>query len=349
MSGRVILTGSSTGGHLYPLIAIAQELGSDRCLFIGSERKMDVGIVQEYGFRHLGIPVTRFHPLRWCRALWRSRRYIREFRPSVVVGSGGYVTVPVLVMAWVLRVPILLLEQNIIPGRVTRFMSKVAKKICVSFDQNKGYLPSEKMVTTGNPLRKYWLKDAAYKAFSSVRIQTDRVLLVLGGSQGSLAINRFLEANYEVLMGKGYTVIHLVGRAYYKSHYDQDYYTMISAKDGLAKVYVMPYFENMAYLYGLSDVVLARAGATTLAELSYYQIKAILVPYPYATEDHQRSNAEAIVQQKMAIMLDESLLSWSALSSALLQLRSVWSDASVPDCARMAVCDQIDQLMAGRL
>ena len=319
---RLLLTGGGTGGHLFPAVATAENLSSrstgSEVLFIGTKRKLDreylrrfgfsVKTIHSYGLKGKKVPALlkalAVLPVSLCEACY----HIMKFRPHVVCGVGGYVTGPVVAAAWLLRKPTLIHEQNSVPGLANRKLGRLAERICISLPQSAHFFPAGKTVLTGNPVR-----DKILAASSVDKKETDTLtLLVLGGSQGAQAINRLM---VEVLCDyqddfPTVRVIHQTGK--------QDEETVRRAyADGGVDAEVSAFFTDMASMYQQADLVVSRAGATTLAEIAVMGKPAVLIPYPHAADDHQRSNAAWYVESGAAVALDQDGLTPEKLADAL--------------------------------
>lgn len=293
---RLIVTGGGTGGHLFPALAVATAI-RDRypdgeVLFIGTSRQIDNQVLAEQEFRRevitfsgikgLGLAGLFHAATRLPIALVQALSILRDFRPDLVFAVGGYVTVPVLVAARMLRVPICIHEQNSVPGLANRVGGRLAKKICISLPCRPPFAEA-KTVMTGNPVRREILAAARQKKSWTGGTCT---LLVLGGSQGARRVNELVLDAVRILKGKGMEIrmIHQTGPADAKK-----------VRSGYAKMGVQAqvgaFFKNMAKAYTLADLVISRAGATTLAELAVMGLPAVLIPYPHAADDHQTTNA----------------------------------------------------------
>jgi len=319
---RLMLTGGGTGGHLFPAVATAEKLLSrdpeSQVLFIGTRRRLDRQHLEKAGF-----PVKTIHsyglkgkrPIELFKALAclplsfiEACLHILRFRPHVVCGVGGYVTGPVVAAAWLLRRPTVIHEQNSVPGMANRKLGRLVDRVCLSLPDSARYFPAGKAVQTGNPIRRRILDLAA-----SERKASDQVtLLVLGGSQGAHAINGLM-VDY-LTAGKGdptrLRVIHQTGSAD-REMVEQAY------RQARLNAEVAPFFNDMASIYSQADVVISRAGATTLAELSVLGLPAILIPYPFAADDHQRRNGAWYAEGGGALLLDQQGLTADALGEAI--------------------------------
>lgn len=319
---RLIVTGGGTGGHLFPALAVAcavqQRDDNSKILFVGTDRQIDDQVLTDFvfsrkvinfsGVKGLGMSGVLHAASRFPQALMQSFMIIRKFRPDLVFGVGGYVTVPVLIAAKILRVPICIHEQNSVPGLANRLAGRLADKICTSLPCNPPFAEKKRMLT-GNPVREEILKAACNKKKISDDLLT---ILVLGGSQGARRVNELVLAAMKILQAKGLAIqiIHQTG---------------INDEDAMRKGYagiglqaeVAAFFTDMADLYGRADFVISRAGATTLAELAVMGLPAVLVPFPYAADDHQTTNAGYYVDGGGALMLQEKELDGRQLAGEI--------------------------------
>jgi len=322
---RLIVTGGGTGGHLFPALAVATAI-RDRfpegeVLFIGTSRQIDNQVLAKQEFRRevitfsgvkgLGLAGLLHAATRLPIALFQSLAIIRNFGPDLVFAVGGYVTVPVLVAAKMLRAPICIHEQNSVPGLANRVGGRLAKKICISLPCRPPFAEA-KTVMTGNPVRREILEAARQKKSWPGGICT---LLILGGSQGARRVNELVLDAVRLLQDKGIEirVIHQTGPA-----------DVNKVRSGYKKMGVQAqvgaFFTNMAKAYTLADLVVSRAGATTLAELAVMGLPAVLIPYPHAADDHQTTNARYYERGGGAVVAQEAGLDGRKLAAMLGRL-----------------------------
>jgi UDP-N-acetylglucosamine--N-acetylmuramyl-(pentapeptide) pyrophosphoryl-undecaprenol N-acetylglucosamine transferase len=350
---RMIIAGGGTGGHLFPGIAVAEALaahGGTDVLFVGSRYGIEATAVPHAGFAFRALHVRGLRGRGWRGvaalawqlplALLRSWRIIGAFRPALVLGLGGYASVPVVLAAWLRRVPSVLMEQNAHPGLANRLLGRVARRVCTTFTESERFFPPGRAVRTGNPVRA--LRSAAQPAVGRF------TLFVFGGSQGAHTINvaaveavRMVAAELPSLR-----VIHQTGSA------DAEWVQRCYREMGV-DAEVCPFIHDMANAYGRADVVVSRAGATTIAELASVGKPAILVPYPFAADDHQRANAEVLVRHGAAQMILDAELDGARLASHVRALirdprqRTAMAGAvrqqAAPDAARrvLDVCFEV--------
>jgi UDP-N-acetylglucosamine--N-acetylmuramyl-(pentapeptide) pyrophosphoryl-undecaprenol N-acetylglucosamine transferase len=296
-SRTFIFAGGGTGGHLFPGVAVALELKhrepNARLLFVGSERELEQTILAHHKLEHRSLPVESLrelarHPWRFATrnwAAWRAaRQLMREERPSIVVGLGGYASAPLVWRASRARCPVVLLEQNVIPGRTTRWLSRSASLVCTSFAETRARLPrGAKVEVTGNPVRREFTELTLQRATVSA---APRELLVLGGSQGADSLNEAVVAALRLVgdARSGWRVVHQTGARQVEA-------TRRAYAERSIDAVVEPFFDDMLARYRAASLVVSRAGATTLAELACCGLPMILLPYPHAADDHQRANA----------------------------------------------------------
>ena len=306
---KLLLAGGGTGGHLFPAISLAEQLKHEEpqseILFVGTERGLEARLLPELGWSlktiemsgwaGLGV-VARLKVLgKLAKSFAQSRTILREFTPDVVIGVGGYASVPVLLAAKSLGIPYLVHEQNAWPGLANRLLGRWAKRVCLSFAEADRAFNSSATVLTGNPVR------SAMESCPS--IPEDKIcLLVFGGSQGARAINRAVIAALPDLAEwrEELEIVHQSGQA--------DYEEVVRAyqENGWPKVDVQPFIVEMGQAYAKATLIVCRAGATTLAELTACGRPAILVPYPHAAAGHQSVNAQAMAAKGAALMMEQT-------------------------------------------
>ncbi|MEZ4380658.1 MAG: undecaprenyldiphospho-muramoylpentapeptide beta-N-acetylglucosaminyltransferase [Nannocystaceae bacterium] len=319
---RVVIAGGGTGGHLFPGIALAEEIQREggEVLFVGTDRGIEARVVPEQGYAlakidAIGIKGRGVFGLvrglaRLPGAWWQSRAILKKFRPDVVVGVGGYASGPLIATAAMMGIPGGIMEQNSVPGITNRILARVVKRIFCTFEDPQGFFPAKKCVLTGNPIRRQLL--ASLQGDEDAAAATPPRLFVFGGSQGARAINRTFLAALPALLAAipELEIWHQTGKA------DFDEVTAGYAALGLEapKVRVDAFIKGMAEPYRWCDLVLCRAGATSLAELTAVGRPAVLVPFPHATDNHQEHNARSLVDAGAATLMRES--EWSADSLA---------------------------------
>lgn len=327
---RLIITGGGTGGHLFPGISLAQAMMQAypdcEVLYIGTERKVDKRALTDLGFKVMTIrsqgikgkslPAKIKALFRQPAAILEAARIIKQFKPDLVFGVGGYVTVPVIISARILGITTCIHEQNSIPGLANRLLGHIVHRIFASLPGSEKYFPASKTILSGNPVRRSIIQAAdrtAQKEYSE-----PLTLLILGGSQGARRLNSLmLEAAAEVLLELSPRphIIHQTGE-HDESYVEEKYMELgFNAR-------VQAFFSDMAKIYTEADIVVSRAGATTLAELTVFHKPVILVPYPYAADNHQEINGRYLVQAGGGIMFKQSELNGKKLGEEIKKLLS---------------------------
>ncbi|MEM5563945.1 undecaprenyldiphospho-muramoylpentapeptide beta-N-acetylglucosaminyltransferase [Psychroserpens sp. AS72] len=311
---KIILSGGGTGGHIYPAIAIADELKSRfpdaEFLFVGASDRMEMEKVPQAGYKIEGLWISGIQrkltlknlafPFKLMSSLLKSRKIINTFQPDVVIGTGGFASGPLLKSATSKGIPSLIQEQNSYPGITNKLLSKEVDKICVAYEGLEKFFPKGKIILTGNPIRKDLLgiegkhiegKDAF------TLIHSKHTLLVLGGSLGARRVNQLIEKQLDYFNSKNIQVIWQCGKLYYQQykHYDD-----------LDHVQVHAFLNNMDMAYAAADVIISRAGASSVSELCVVGKPVIFIPSPNVAEDHQTKNAKAIADKNAAILIKES-------------------------------------------
>ncbi len=310
---KIILAGGGTGGHLYPALAVADEFkerGVD-CEFIGTKRGLESRLVPEYGYRlHTiwarGVAGNLFQKLFAVFLILlgslQCMFLLGRNRPDLVIGVGGYASAPALFAAKVLGIPLVLLEQNQVAGKVTSLMAPYANLVCLSFPDTK-LKGSVKTKWTGNPLRAQLFTHTQEESRKALAIPLEaKVLLVSGASQGAKSLNQAVWSLAEEGLEEHFWVVHLIGRSHFDAFKEQYAELPESTR---SRYLIFDFVEDMGQIYRAADLALTRAGATTIAELTALGLPAILVPYPYAGA-HQVSNTKALVEVGGAIVVDDS-------------------------------------------
>ncbi len=326
---RLMLTGGGTGGHLFPAIATAEamckRLPGSEILFVGTKRRMDKTSLEQYGFATCAIHSKGLKGKKLWALLqsllvlpvscFEAMYQIIRFRPHLVVGVGGYVTGPVIIAAKLLGKQTVIHEQNSVPGLANRKLGTFAEKICLSLPGSEKWFPAEKTVLTGNPVRNAILELAEKETGKTKQSDNSLTLLVLGGSLGAHRINELVSGAFGLGLPelRSIKVIHQTGPA--------DSEKVASAyRENNIDARVAPFFTDMAEIYKEADLLVSRAGATTLAELAVLGKPAVLIPYPYAADNHQEKNAEFYVQGGGAVMYIEKELTTKILAGQLVKL-----------------------------
>ncbi len=324
---RAVITGGGTGGHLFPGIALAvalqQRQPGSEILFIGTRRLVDQKALQNRGFqlasldstgvKGLGLGAQLQSLLSQPAAIWQAWRLLSRFKPDLVFGVGGYVTGPVLLAAKMLGIATAIHEQNSVPGLANRLAGRLVDRICISIPCQPAF-PSKKTVRTGNPVRTE-IVAASRQTRRQLQAESGPSLLVLGGSQGAHAVNERLVQAMAILRQAGFQaqLRHQTGSAdaaMVRAGYEQ---AGVEAE-------VLPFIEDMAAAYSAADLVVSRAGATSLAELAVMGLPAIVIPYPFAADDHQATNADYYAQGGGVKVFKEKDLSPELLAQEIQSL-----------------------------
>lgn len=313
---KIIVSGGGTGGHIYPAISIANALKQKHqdceILFVGAEGKMEMEKVPAAGYDIIGLPIRGLQRSlskenlkffsRLLKSIWKAKAIVKGFEPDAVVGVGGYASGPLLHVAAKLGVPALIQEQNSYAGITNKLLAKKAKKICVAYEGMERFFPKEKIVMTGNPVRKDLLeieskREEALKHFG---LKSDKkTILIVGGSLGARTINNSVLNSLDAISQSGVQVIWQTGKFYIEK------VTKELENWDLPNLKVTDFLSRMDLAYAAADIVISRAGAGTISELCLVEKACILVPSPNVSEDHQTKNAMALVNKDAAVMVKD--------------------------------------------
>lgn len=313
---KFILSGGGTGGHIYPAIAIANELKSRfpdaEFLFVGAQDKMEMQKVPQSGYAIEGLWIAGLQrkltlqnamfPLKLVSSLLKSRKIIKKFKPDVVIGTGGFASGPLLQTANTLNIPTVIQEQNSFPGITNKLLSKKANAICVAYENLEQFFPKNKIVFTGNPVRQDILDIDSKRSEALSYFNLDenkKTLLVIGGSLGARRINQLIAKEIDFLRNNNLQIIWQCGNLYMAD------YKQFSEVEN---VQVVSFIDRMDLIYAAADFVISRAGASSVSELCLVGKPTIFIPSPNVAEDHQTKNAKAIVDKNGALLIKESEL-----------------------------------------
>ena len=342
---RIIISGGGTGGHIFPAVSIADRFRARypdaEILFVGAEGRMEMTRVPEAGYRIIGLPIAGIQrslslsnlavPFKLAASLWRARKVVRDFRPDIAVGTGGYASGPVLFAASMAGVPTLIQEQNGFAGVTNKILAKRAAKICVAYEGLERVFPKDKIVLTGNPVRASILdgKKSRQEALDEFSLSAGRkTFLVLGGSLGARAVNNAVFESIDTLASDGSQLLWQCGKLYY-NQYRRELDRLVAEhpeKDLENRVALVPFISDMNAAYSVADFIISRAGAGTISELCIVGKPSVLIPSPNVAEDHQRHNAQALSSKGAAVFIPESENLSADLSLAAARLLS---DASL--------------------
>lgn len=314
---RLIISGGGTGGHVFPAIAIAsafkERYPDTEILFVGANGRMEMTRVPEAGYEIVGLWISGLQrrltlsnllfPIKLISSYFKARTLVSRFKPNVVIGTGGYASGPVMLAANWLHIPSLVQEQNSYAGLTNKRLAKKAKTICVAYPHMQKYFAKEKLVLTGNPVRRDLLNlnEKRSKAIEHfVFSAKERTLLIIGGSLGAKTINESVLAGLDKLIDSHVQVVWQTGKIYY------DAIKLQTSNKDLRKVRIYDFIKQMDLAYAVSDVVISRSGALAISELCIAGRPAVLVPSPNVAEDHQTKNAMALVEEDAAIMVKDN-------------------------------------------
>ena len=315
---KVIISGGGTGGHIFPAVSIANAIkGIDPeadILFVGAEGRMEMQRVPDAGYPIIGLPIEGFdrkNPFRNIRVLWKilkcqlkARSIIRDFKPQVVVGVGGYASGPTLKTAGQMGIPTLIQEQNSYAGVTNKLLAKSASKICVAYEGMERFFPADKIILTGNPVRQQLLNTTITHEQAVMQFGLNPTLptiLIIGGSLGARTINESVLAALDDIRQSGIQIIWQTGK-FYSQHIAEE----LAKHSKIANLYVSDFISNMDVAYAAADLVISRAGASSISELCMLGKPCILVPSPNVAEDHQTKNALALVHRDAALMVKDA-------------------------------------------
>lgn len=310
---KIILSGGGTGGHIYPAIAIANELKSRfpdaEFLFVGAKDRMEMEKVPQAGYNIKGLWISGIQrkltlknlmfPFKLMSSLWNARKIIKQFKPNVVIGTGGFASGPLLYTAALSKIPSLIQEQNSYPGITNKLLAKKTNKICVAYNGLERFFPEDKMIKTGNPVRRGLLniENKTIEAKNSFNLKHGKyTLLVVGGSLGSRRINELIEKELDFLDTQNVQIIWQCGKLYYQQY---------KIYNNTNNVQVYEFLNNMDFAYAAADIIISRAGAGSVSELCIVGKPVIFIPSPNVAEDHQTKNAMAIVNNDAALIIKE--------------------------------------------
>lgn len=312
MTPRIIIAGGGTGGHIFPAVAVGHALQrlapGTELLFVGALGRMEMEKVPQEGFKIVGLDIAGFNrshllknislPLKLVKSHLAARRILRDFSPDAVMGVGGFASFPMLRAAQAQGIPTILQEQNSFAGKSNQILGKRAARICVAYDNMQRFFPAEKILLTGNPVREAIAQSTVTQTEAQLKLNLNpdrQTVLFVGGSLGARSINQAVSRHLKEITDAGTQVLWQTGRDYYQT----------ALKDAAPygdQVKVFDFIRAMEVAYAAADAVVSRAGALAIAELCIVARPVLFVPYPFAAEDHQTSNAQALVQHNAALM-----------------------------------------------
>ena len=312
------MSGGGTGGHIFPAIAIAQEIQKRfpqaEFLFIGANGQMEMEKVPQAGFQIVGLNIAGFDrgnvlknfklPFKILSSLTKARKTIKEFQPDFAIGTGGFASGPALFMAANLGVPIFVQEQNSLPGKTNTYLAKKAKAVFTAYPNMDHFFPKTKTFFLGNPVRKTIITDLIDKELAKEQLGLDRnklTILSVGGSLGSRTLNNGWKENVKQITEKDYQLIWQTGKLDYKELSENSRISNLKSQISLKE-----FISDMALAYSAADVIVSRAGAIAISELAMTKKPIVLVPFPFAAEDHQTKNAITLVEKNAARIVKDS-------------------------------------------
>ena len=358
---KIILSGGGTGGHIYPAISIANELKSRfpnaEFLFVGALDKMEMEKVPQAGYKIEGLWISGIQrrltaknlsfPFKLISSLLKSRRILKQFKPDVAIGTGGFASGPLLQMAVSKGIPSLIQEQNSYPGITNKILSKRANCICVAYDNLERFFPKEKIIKTGNPVRQdiIDIDGKTIEAKDHFGLKHNKTtLLVLGGSLGARRVNQLIESELDYFEKNNIQIIWQCGKLYHRVY---------KVYDANENVQVHAFLNKMDLAYAAADIIISRAGASSVSELCIVGKPTLFIPSPNVAEDHQSKNAMAIVEKNGAIMITENKLeeTFEIQFSEVLQSEDKQKELSknIKDLALVNatndIADQVEKLL----
>ena len=325
---RVIISGGGTGGHIFPAVAIADEIKrrnlSAAILFVGAIGKMEMEKVPQAGYEIVGLPIAGFQrkltlsnfllPFKILKSLLIARTIVKKFNPQLVIGVGGYASGPTLQMANLLGIPTLIQEQNSFPGKTNKLLAKKAAKICTAYSGMEQFFPPSKIIQTGNPVRNLVSKHSELldEAQSFFRLNSSKkTILIIGGSLGARTLNESVLHQISLIQSSNVQIIWQCGK---------NYLSQIEAQfedSWRENIQVHAFIQRMDLAYAAADVIISRAGALSVSELTLIGKPCILVPSPNVAEDHQTKNAMALVREDAALIIRDNQAKATLISSAI--------------------------------
>jgi len=350
---KIVISGGGTGGHIYPALALIREIQRKNkdCsfLYIGTEKGLESTLVRRENIPFKSIEITGFKRKlsfenvktikRFFKGVSDSKKMLKEFDADVVIGTGGYVCGPVVYAAAKLGIPTIIHEQNSVPGLTNKFLSRYATKIAVCFPEAEGFFPKEKTSFTGNPRASEVLAFSGKQGLKSLGLDPmKKTVLVVGGSRGARPINEAILNIMAELEKKPYQLLYVTGEVHYEKVLEE-----MQSVGNPSNVLVKPFIYNMPEVLAGVDLVVARSGATTLAELTALGVPSVLIPSPYVTNNHQEKNADSLVKQGAALMILEKELTGPKLldsidrillnSNELYKMKSAAKSLGIPDAS----------------
>ena len=358
MSKKVIIAGGGTGGHIFPAIAIANALKKKdktiEILFVGAKGKMEMEKVPQAGYTIEGLDIAGFNrsslikniglPFKLLKSFFQVRKIINRFKPDGVIGVGGYSSFPVLRFAQAKRIPTFIHESNSFAGKANIMLGKKATRVFTATDGMENFFPAEKILITGNPVRKSISESVITKSEGLKFFSLDenkKTIFAVGGSLGAKSINEAIDKHLDDLLNNGLQLIWQTGKPYAEKAKQR-----VAAK---AEVWANDFITKMEYAYAAADIVIARSGAMTVAELCVAQKPVLFIPYPFAAEDHQTVNAQTLVNKKAALMVKDSEAMEKAVAMIIELSKDEMKQKELEKNIGSLAVKNADELIAGKI
>ena len=353
---KVLVSGGGTGGHIYPAISIVryiQEKNPDaEFLYIGTEKGLESKLVPKQGIPFKTIEIQGFYRsltlknfktvYLFLTSIKQAKKYIKEFQPDVVIGTGGYVCGSVVYAASKLNIPTIIHEQNSVAGMTNKFLSKYVDKVGICFSDAAEYFPKEKVVMVGNPRAQEVVMIQPNSVLQEYQLNPDKpTIVIFGGSRGAQTINNAMKEALPFFENKPYQVLYASGTIYYDEFDDKK-----ELLERLNNVTVVPYIDNMVDVLNNVEALVGRAGATSMAEITALGLPSILIPSPNVTDDHQTKNAKSLVDKHAAIMIKDSDLTGKILVEEIdkLMLDDTYRNNMAKASKEQGIPDAMDRL-----
>jgi len=353
---KVIISGGGTGGHIFPAIAIAKAIerkeNDVKFLFVGAEDRMEMEKVPSSGFKIVGLWISGLQrnldkrnllfPFKVLHSIWKAKKIVREFKPDLAIGTGGYASAPLLYAAAKKGVPAVIQEQNSYPGITNKILAKYVEKICVAYDNMERFFPLDKIIITGNPIREDILGFGAQKEKAQIKFEIDKTkptVLVIGGSLGALTINNAIAENLQQIKDMNVNLIWQTGVSY--QHKSQKYINDVNVKG----INAFTFIKEMDLAYAAADIIISRAGAIAISELCCVGKPIILVPSPNVAENHQYKNAQSLVNKNAALLVEDARANRKLVNTLkdLLENKDL-KDSLSSNIKKIAVTDAADRI-----
>lgn len=363
-NSKFFVTGGGTGGHIYPALAVADELneGGDKVYYVGNRHNMEFELASKKGYKFLHVGVSGmprklnakffWWGIKLFKSILFSIKYIKKYKPNAVFATGGYVSAPMIFACIITKTPYVMHDSDAMPGLVTRKLSRRAKYVTLAFAKARKYIPNRHAIVTGNPIRKTFKTITKKQALEELGLEDKLTLCVMGGSQGAKSINNTtVELLKELSQEFGLQVIFQTGKKNYDEiteRLKQFYPTCEQDKNLL----IRPYFDNMVSVLKASDIVISRAGSLSLSEICASNVAPILIPYPYAAANHQRINAKSLLDMGACIYLEDSELEPNKLREIIVDLinnpiKINYLKQNTSSLAKLNATEEITRLVKG--